>query len=197
MRIPSRTAAMLLAALALTCCVTVNVYFPAPAVQEAADKIVKEVRPGEAAPEGAAQPAPQSALTPAGLWAWLGPREARAAEVDINVSTPAIRQLKGAIKARYGQLEPYYRQGAVGETSRGYVELREASGLDLRQRADAARLIQAENGDRKQLYLEIIKANNFGQEFMPQVEKLFANSWRKEAAPGTMIQADDGSWKRK
>jgi uncharacterized protein YdbL (DUF1318 family) len=195
-----RRVAIILAtlALALTCCVTVNVYFPAPAVQAAADLIVQEVRPGEeqpAPPEGEA--APQSGLAPEHLWSWLGTRQAEAAEVDINVSTPAIRNLKAAIKSRYGQLEPFYRQGAVGEGMRGYLELREAGGLDLRQRADLNRLIQAENSDRKRLYEEIIKANNFGGEFLGQVEKLFANSWRKEAAAGTMIQDDSGNWRRK
>lgn len=227
-----KTAAMIFAILTLACCVTVNVYFPAPAVQAAADRIVQEVRPEEqrpAAPAGEpapAEPGPQSGLTgivmaarphgPQGTWpasatlqravtrpwwlttlAWLSPRAAHAAEVDINVSTPAIRQLKADIKGRYGQLAPFYGQGAVGETNRGYLELKEAGSLDLRQRAELNRLVAAENADRKRLYEEIIKANNFGMEFLPQVEKLFANSWRKEAAPGTFIQEDNGNWRRK
>lgn len=195
-----KTVVAMLAALALSCCVTVNVYFPAPAVQEAADRIVQEVRP-EAAPQGSEEPVPQSSwpLRSLGqrLWGWFGPPQACAAEVDINVSTPAIRQLKTSLKSRYTQLEPYYRQGAVGENNRGYVDLREASSLDLRQRADASRLIQAENADRKRLYEEIIKANNFGAEFLPQVEKLFANSWRKEAPAGAWVQDDDGKWRLK
>jgi len=195
------TLTTLLATLALTCCVTVNVYFPAPAVQAAADRIVQEVRPGDAAkPQPEAQPAaPQSSLDIdlGGMLAWLGPNEACAAEVDINVSTPAIRQLKSDLKGRYGQLAPFYRQGAVGESSSGYVEPRDMGALDLRQRADAGRLVQAENADRRRLYQEIIKANNFGAEFQPQVEKLFANSWRKEAAAGTWVQDDSGSWRRK
>jgi uncharacterized protein YdbL (DUF1318 family) len=192
-----KTLIAMLAALALTCCVTVNVYFPAPAVQEAADRIVQEVRP-EAAPQGSQEPAPQSSRAPRGLaqpfWGWLGPRQACAAEVDINVSTPAIRELKASIKSRFSQLEPYYRQGAVGENNQGYVDLKEAGGLDLRQRADVNRLIQAENADRKRLYEEIIKANNFGAEFLPQVAKLFANSWRKEAPAGAWVQDDNGKW---
>lgn len=200
-----KTALAVLAALALSCCVTVNVYFPAPAVQQAADKIVQEVRPGEVrpeTPEGQKPPQgeeqrPQSSLELGSLLAWLAPAEAVAAEVDINVSTPAIRQLKASIKQRYPQLEPYYRQGALGENNDGYVEVREAGGLDLKQRAELQRLVSAENGDRKQLYQEIVKANNFGGEFVPQVAKLFANSWRKEAAPGTMIQDNNGGWRRK
>lgn len=197
-----KTAAVILAILTVTCCVTVNVYFPAPAVQAAADRIVQEVRPEAAGQKTPAEPAPegtspQSGLDLSPLWAWLTPCEACAAEVDINVSTPAIRQIKGDLKGRYGQLAPYYQQGAVGENSRGYLDLREAGGLDLKQRADLNRLVQAENADRKRLYEEIIKANNFGPEFLGQVEKLFANSWRKEAPKGTFIQDDGGQWRRK
>lgn len=53
-------AALAAATLALSACVTINIYFPAAAAEKAADKIIDEVwqlKPGETAPAGDAAPA--------------------------------------------------------------------------------------------------------------------------------------------
>jgi len=48
-------------ALPLAACVTINIYFPAAAVEKAADKIIEEVWQAKAAANGAAKPAPAAA----------------------------------------------------------------------------------------------------------------------------------------
>ncbi len=175
-------------------CVTVNIYFPAVEIQEAAEEIVDEARPVYQEKEG-------SSLTPPRPWfvrvmQFIGPSVALA-QVDINISTPAIRALRSSLAARFGSLKGFYSRGALGENNRGYVQIQDQSGLNLKEKADLRRLVDAENTDRGQLYREILKANNLDSQFIPDVEKIFANSWRNKAVSGSWIQKDDGSWVRK
>jgi len=184
-------------ALAAGACVTVNLYFPTAEVQKAADQIVEEVHEGKNE-----QPPAGGSSRLGGLdrvFAWIGPTQAQAQEkkADIEVSTPAIRALKGQIKGRFPQLLPFFRGGSLGETNVGLVEVRGAESLPLADRAKLKRLADAENGDRMALYREIARANNFPDEQIETIQKLFANSWRSQAAPGTWIQDDNGSWARK
>src|SRR3970282_1399957 len=89
-------------------CVTVNIYFPAAAVERAADQIAKETwgGPGES---GKTAPEPQSRYfdlpTAIANLSFVG--AAHAQEADINVSNPAIRALKDSIKRRSEALKPY------------------------------------------------------------------------------------------
>jgi uncharacterized protein YdbL (DUF1318 family) len=178
----------------LVSCVTVNIYFPAAAIQKAADEIVDDVRKGrERKPE--AKPDKTSLLDRL-RFVRLGPTEALAA-VDLNVSTPAIRALRTAMANRFPQLQPLYGKGAIGETNNGLLAVRDAGVLSLRERADLNRLVDAENADRQALYAEIIRANNLDPRQVGEVQRLFANSWREKSSPGWWIQQDNGQWVRK
>ncbi len=184
-------------------CVTVNLYFPAAAVQKAADQIVEDVRKApEAPPKQTPEQTPQQKQDKGSFldrfrFLRLGPVEAYAAAVDLNVSTPAIRSLKASMASRYPQLQPMYSKGAIGETSTGYVAVRDAGALSLKERADVNRLVEQENADRRALYTEIIKANNLDMGMLAEVQRLFANSWRDKSSPGWWIQQDNGQWVKK
>jgi len=68
--------------------------------------------------------------------------------------------------------------------------------LGLKQRADAQRLVEAENQDRQRLYLEIARANGFPDK-IAEVQAIFAQSWRDKAAKGWYIEQTGGTWKQK
>jgi len=175
-------------------CVTVNVYFPAAEVQKAADKIVDDVRQEDKAP-----PKPTSHLHQQfqGLLALtFGVSEAHA-QVNVDISTPAIRALKASMQSRFPQLKPFYDKGAVGENNKGFIEAREATGLNLQEQARLNQLIDQENKDRTSLYREIMSANKFGPESLPQIQKIFSNSWRGGAQAGWWTQSDAGQWAKK
>ena len=72
--------------------------------------------------------------------------------------------LKSSIEQRADSLKPYLDRGSVGITNDGLLVLRSSEGLNLKEKADIARLIDAENNDRNSLYSEIAKANNYGAE---------------------------------
>jgi uncharacterized protein YdbL (DUF1318 family) len=155
-------------------CVTVNIYFPAEAVRKAAEGRL------------------DVPFTFAGLFvdtAW--------AQVDINISTPAIRMIRSSLEARTPQLMPYYNGGNIGITNRGYLELRDQGGLDMGTLGNLRGLVDADNGDRRRLYQEIASANSLGAETIPQIERLFADSWQNQAGGGWWIQRGDGSWVRR
>jgi uncharacterized protein YdbL (DUF1318 family) len=191
----ARTAS-LAASLFLSACVTVNIYFPAAAVQRAADRIVEETwgEPGKEAP----RPGPKGALPSRRSFALaLSAREAHAQEADVNVSNPAIRALREAIRARSDAIKPYLDKGNVGIDHNGHLVIRATDGLSLKERAEAQRLVEAENRDREALYAEIARANNFPRERVADIRKIFAKSWMDNARPGWWIEDGPGHWRRK
>jgi uncharacterized protein YdbL (DUF1318 family) len=179
----------LLGIAAVVSCVTINIYFPAEEIRGAADRIVDEVY-GEKAESSQPAPAqPGSSLIPG----W-GPHLAYAAQ-DINVTTPEIRAIRADMKTRFDQLEPYLAAGNVGIAADGLLAVRSQEGLNLKQRAEVSRLVDAENKDRLRLYQEIARANGFPEK-AGEVQAIFADSWRDKAAKGWYLQTG-GSWQRK
>jgi len=183
----------------LVSCVTVNIYFPAAAIQKAADQIVDDVRKTpEQGPEQKQEPgSDKKSLLDRVRVVRFGPSEAHAAAVDVNVSTPAIRGLKAAMANRFPQLQPLYAKGGIGEANNGLVAVRDTGALSLKEKADVNRLVDEENIDRSALYGEIIKANNLDPAQLAEVQRLFANSWRGKSASGWWIQQDGGQWVKK
>jgi uncharacterized protein YdbL (DUF1318 family) len=178
----------------LVSCVTVNIYFPAAAIQKAADEIVEDVRK---TPEQKPEQKPEkSSLLERFRFLRLGPTEAHA-QVDLNVSTPAIRALRASMANRFPQLQPLYGKNAVGEANNGFVVARDTAALSLKEKADVNRLVDQENADRRALYAEIIRANSLDAARQGEVQRLFANSWRDKSSPGWWIQQDGGQWVRK
>ena len=187
-----------LAAAFISACVTVNIYFPAAAVERAAEQIVKETWGGPSEP-AKAPPKPQSydrlpSLRTVSL-TFVG--EAQAQEADINVSNPAIRALKDSIKQRAGAIKPFMDRGNIGIGQDGLLTIRTTDGLNLKERAEAQQLVEAENRDREALYAEIAKANGIPKENVPRIKAIFAKSWIEQAQSGWWIQDGSGSWRRK
>jgi uncharacterized protein YdbL (DUF1318 family) len=190
--------AFLIPAFLISACVTVNIYFPAAAVERAADQIVKETW-GEAKKPEKTPPGPQSynPFSPLRTVSLNLIGEAHAQEADINVSNPAIRALKDSIKQRSNAIRPYMDRGNIGIRQDGLLTIRTSDGLNLKERAEAQQLIEAENRDREALYAEIAKANNIPQENVPKIKNIFAKSWSEQAQPGWWIQDSQGNWRKK
>jgi len=189
---------LILAAFFISACVTVNIYFPAAAVERAADQIVKETWGGPGEPVKA-PPKPQSSnrSSPLRLASLDFIAEASAQEADINVSNPAIRALKDSIKQRSNAIKPYMDRGNSGIGQDGLLRIRSTEGLNLKERAEAQQLVDAENRDREALYAEIAKANNISKENIPKIKSIFAKSWIDQAQSGWWIQDGQGNWKKK
>jgi len=189
---------LLLTTVTAVSCVTINIYFPAEQLRGAADRIVDEVwgeRATDTVPGQPTPPATQPPVKPGSFLRMLGPATASAAQ-DIDVSTPEIRAVRETMKERSLQLIPYFDAGQAGIGLDGLVKLRTTDGLGLKQRAEVQKLIDAENQDRRRLYLEIAQANGFPDK-VDEVQAIFAASWRDKAAKGWYIEQEGGGWKQK
>ena len=179
-------------------CVTVNIYFPAAAVERAADQIVKETWGGAAEPaKNVPPPQSRNPNPPSEALSFSLISVAHAQEPDINVSNPAIRALKDSIKQRSEAIKPYMDRGNVGIAQDGLLAVRNTDGLSLKERAEITQLVQAENRDRESLYAEIAKANNIAKESIPKIKSIFAKSWIDQARAGWWIQDGSGNWRKK
>jgi uncharacterized protein YdbL (DUF1318 family) len=194
--------ALVVAGLTVTCArITVNVYFPAAEIRDAATQIEREVRSKEEVPaDSNPAPKPQSSDFWPRFWRVrlsLGPAKAMAQGIDINMTTPAIRQLIASRKQRYASLVPLFNAGALGESNQGLVVVRSLDALALKDKAQAKMLSDQENRDRQQLYRELATANQLPPDKVADIARIFAQVNRQEAQAGWWIQEPNGDWKKK
>ncbi|MGD9842862.1 MAG: YdbL family protein [Steroidobacteraceae bacterium] len=184
--------------LLITACVTINVYFPAAAAEKAADRVINEVLGPDAAK-------PQASLllldgtralarAASNVLDFIVP-SANAQGADLNVDSPAVRQITQSMKVRTEELKKYYDSGAVGFNKDGLIEVRDQNAIPLPERNTAKKLVSDENADRVNLYREIASANNH-PEWESEIRSTFAQRWVEKAASGWYVQ-DASGWRKK
>jgi len=186
--------------LLLTACVTINIYFPAAAAEKAADEIIKDIQ--SITPEKQA-PTPKSELSDRqlSLLHWLDTAmnavisSAQAAEADLAIDSADIRQLRASMEKRFTSLQPLYAAGTIGIKADGFLAVKDAAGVALKDRNQVTKLVAAENADRQKLYQAIANANGH-PEWVAQIKATFAARWISNAQPGWWYQSS-GSWKQK
>jgi uncharacterized protein YdbL (DUF1318 family) len=196
------------AALLLTACVTINVYFPAAEAKEAAKEFVDKVI-GDDAPANETKPVPQNPGGQGGSASLRSPRSfdwlalvgigtAYAQEsADISIKTPAIQAIQNRMATRFQtQLAAGFDAGALGLTRDGMVEVRDASKLALKDRVAITQAVADDNRDRKAVYREVAVANGH-PEWESQIRGIFAQQWIASAHGGWWYQDAGGSWKQK
>jgi uncharacterized protein YdbL (DUF1318 family) len=188
----------------LAACVTINIYFPAAAAEEAAREIVRDVLknapPSGQEGQGGDDRQSARAVAPPLLWAArlleLAVPTAEAAQADIDISSPAISALRQKMAARQRELAPFYAAGAIGFDRRGLVGVRDLNAVPLAERNRLKKLVADANGDRNALYREIAKANGH-PEWESEVRETFARVWAEEAPRGYWYQDAAGNWKQR
>jgi len=187
--------------LMLSACVTINIYFPAAAAEDAARVIVRDVLNDEDVEVSKDNEQSsidiQKDMTYAFVGILLNALIAPAhAEANININTPAISSLRNSLKARASSLKPYYANGAIGLTLNANIQVRDQSLIPLKQRNVVKKLVADENKERGALYAEIARANNH-PEWETDIRSTFARVWVEEVAAGTWYQNAGGSWVQK
>lgn len=203
MKTTRRLAAVMLMTLFASACVTINIYFPAAAAEEAARLIVRDVleMQGERGVEPEPVPEPSSLLEgrAAGWLAWTLDRlvaPAAAQQPNLQVDTPATARLRASMRERISELAPHLRSGAIGFGNDGFVAVRDLSLVPLRERSRVQRLVNEENADRTALYREIARAND-RPDWEGQIRETFARVWVEEAPAGFWFQNNGGDWQQK
>lgn len=185
---------------ALSACVTINVYFPAAAAEKAAEQFIGTVIGAEGnaekKPTGGADTPEEKKPPQASLLDLVVPA-AQAAEADLNVQTPALREIQARMKQRFdGTLQAQFASGAVGLTKDGLVAVRDAAAVPLAQRATLNQAVADDNRDRNAVYREIAVANGHA-EWEAQIRGTFAAKWVEQARAGWYYQDSSGAWKQK
>ena len=191
---------VLAAILALTACVTINVYFPAAAAERAAEQFVGDVL-GKPKEEGSLfnpfeLPAHAVMMAAAGLVDFFV-ADANAQQVEIEINTPQINAIKARMAQRQKQqLDPMFDAGAIGFGADGLVEIRDRSAVPLSERRSLETVVADENRDREAVYREIAVANGH-PEWEKDIQETFAKEWVKNARPGWYYQDSAGAWRQK
>jgi uncharacterized protein YdbL (DUF1318 family) len=199
--------------LALSCllaaCVTVNVYFPAAAAEQAADRIIDTVTSQQKSNENSTPKSPpQSRVAPVGeqpvllaaagaLLNLLIPVAEAQGSPNLDVSGPEIRAVTASMQQRFGQLQKYFAAGVIGLTTDGLIAVRDQNAVPLAERATVTRLVTEDNRDRETLYAELAKANKH-PEWEPDIRRTFARRWVERGAQGGWYYQDaGGKWVQK
>lgn len=187
------------AALALTACVTINVYFPAAEAKEAAKEFVEKVigdeikeQQPEAKPDGGGMAMRIDWLSLVGI----GSAYAQG-QPDITIKTPAIQAIQARMAARFDSaLRAGFDSGALGFGRDGLVVVRDPAKLALKDRVSAQQAVADDNRDRKAVYKEVAVANGH-PEWEGQIRGVFAKQWVDSARSGWWYQDASGGWKQK
>ncbi|MFC5569492.1 YdbL family protein [Lysobacter yangpyeongensis] len=198
------------AAVLLTACVTINVYFPAAEAKEAAKEFVEKVI-GDEGKDVNVKPVPDDGggmairsqgpidhlLAYVDLLSIVGIGTAHAqSQPDITIKTPAIQAIQARMAARFdSQLRAGFDAGALGFAGDGTIVVRDASKLALKDRVAVNQAVADDNRDRKAVYREVAVANGH-PEWEAQIRDVFARQWIASARPGWWYQSG-GAWKQK
>lgn len=129
------------------------------------------------------------------LTSLLAANFSQAAEPNLDVNSPAINAIKSSMTARHSQLLPHYVSGAVGITKDGFIAVKDATAVPLKDRGGINSLVSSENTDRAKLYKEIA-AGNGHPEWQNDIQNTFAGRWIDKAQAGWFYQGA-GGWVKK
>jgi uncharacterized protein YdbL (DUF1318 family) len=196
----------------LAACVTVNVYFPAAAAEQAADRIIDTVTSqpgGKSRDEDANKTPPNSRVAPVtsptvllaavggALVNLLVPAAEAQGAPNLDISDPQIRAVTASMQQRFADMKKYFDSGVIGLTADGQVTVRDQNAIPLAERAVVARLVTEDNRDRATLYSELARANKH-PEWESDIRRTFAKRWvERGAQPGWYYQDASGRWAQK
>ena len=177
--------------------ITVNIYFPTEAVEKAAEKIINEIKSGEDP-----QKIPEENKQQSQFWENLpnysiGNSMVYAEDIDLNITTPAIRTIIERMKTRYHEIVRFNDTGVVGENYDGMLAIRDMGGLAGEDIRTVKRVSSAENSDRQMLYNELATANKISLSEVDRIKTIFAKTRREKAKASDWFKDQNGTWSQK
>lgn len=193
----------LLGMMLLTACVTINIYFPAAAAEKVADEIIKDIQdsaPKKPQTKQEVEPKSENSALQTSFYKAIDGLvglviTSAQADADLSIDSPEIRQLTASMEQRFTSLKGFYASGAIGIKSDGFLAVKDAASVALKDRNQVNKLVAAENGDRNALYQAIANANGH-PDWVTQIKSTFASRWISNAQSGWWIQSG-GGWKQK
>ncbi|MCL2076458.1 MAG: YdbL family protein [Betaproteobacteria bacterium] len=118
------------------------------------------------------------------------------AEPDMRVNSPAITELREAMRGHVAQLRPLLESGALGMKMDGSIAVRDPAGVPVAERQKLAAVINANTRDKAALYREIARVNGH-PEWEQQIAETFARTLLRRIPAGWWIQDNNGAWSQK
>jgi uncharacterized protein YdbL (DUF1318 family) len=130
------------------------------------------------------------------LLAFSAPLQAQQDTPELKVNTPAVTEIRAALKNRFPQIKPLLESGVLGVTQDGKLAVRDPAGVPLAERQSITALIAAQARDQAALYREIANANG-RPDWEAQIAATFAERMLKRVPAGWWIQDASGKWTQK
>lgn len=124
---------------------------------------------------------PRSALSPPSAAEWVGTPNIGGAERSLD-------EIKTSIRARVNDIHALKKAGAVGEDSRGYLGI-----VDASKGSKVKELVEAENADRRALYQILAREHGVS---VAEEERANARARHERAPKGDWIEVG-GKWVQK
>jgi len=177
--------------------ITVNIYFPTEAVEKAAEKIIDEIKSGEEPQTIPEKNKPLSRFLKNVPHYSIGISTVYAEDIDLNITTPAIRTIIERMKTRYPEIARFTNTGVVGESYDGMLVIRDMGGLTGEDIRTVKRVLSAENSDREMLYKELATANKISLSEIDKIKTIFSETRREKAKAGDWFKDQNGTWSQK
>ena len=105
---------------------------------------------------------------------------------NIKEMTPEVKEALENRRARFQKIREYKEQGLIGENNEGFLTV-------LIHSKEVAKIVEAENKDRKTIYETVAQQNNLSHA-LGTIGKVFAGTQKARAKPGDKVQQEDGQW---
>lgn len=111
------------------------------------------------------------------------------AYAQMNTKSAKVEEIATALRKNNEAIAKLKKDGCLGETNRGYVELRDCDALaDAAAKNAAQQLVADENQGRKALYSEIARLNKDDGVTVTKVEQIYAVERLKRGKTGEHYQ---------
>lgn len=135
-------------------------------------------------------PAPGDTSRATQLWNIFNPMPVAYADSLRVTTSPLVEEIAVRMRARNSEVSAFKNQGCIGETNRGYVELRDCDAVkEAEKRNQVQQIVSDENKDRKALYNEIARLNRDTPNVnVAAVEAIYALERLQRAGSGQVVQ---------
>jgi uncharacterized protein YdbL (DUF1318 family) len=108
---------------------------------------------------------------------------------DLKTTSPTVTQIATRMRERFDEVQRLKSAGLIGETNRGYLDIRSADKIAKPDEKNAIqKSIAAENKDRKELYQEVARINRDQNVSVSMVEGIYALQRFERAKAGEIFQ---------
>jgi uncharacterized protein YdbL (DUF1318 family) len=115
---------------------------------------------------------------------------------DLRANSPAITELRDALRTRFAQIKPLLETGTLGIAANGFLAVRDPAAVPIADRQAVSALIAADTRDKTALYREIARANGH-PEWETQIADTFNRIMREKIPAGWWLQGENGQWSQK